>query len=64
MEPYLVIARETVQQGYYFVASCGVDDFIDSGEGKVILGTTLVQVSEICAHSPFFVLFVDHHYVC
>jgi hypothetical protein len=52
---------KTAQQGHYVAANCRIDDLINPGEGKVILGASLVQVGKVCAHSPFSVLFTDHH---
>jgi hypothetical protein len=40
------------------------DDFINSYEGEIILGATFVEIGEVGAHSPFFILLVDHHHIC
>jgi hypothetical protein len=57
----VVIAQKIVQQGHYVAARCRINDLINTGEGKVALGAALVLVSKVYAHSPFSVLFADHH---
>jgi hypothetical protein len=46
---------------YYLTACGGIDDAINSWDGEINLGVALVQISEVCAHSPVFILFPDHH---
>jgi hypothetical protein len=57
----MMIAQKTVQQGHYFTAGCRINNFVNSSEREVILGTTFVKVGKICAHSPFSILFANHH---
>ena len=47
------------------VVSCGsVDDLINAGEGEGILRASLVEVFEIDAQAPGFILLSHHHQVC
>jgi hypothetical protein len=58
-----MILGEIVQYQHHLTACGGIDDFVNSHEGKVIFWTTLVQVYKIYAHSPFTILFAHHHNV-
>ena len=45
--------------------SCGsVDDLVDAREGEGILGASLVEVFEIDAEAPGFVLLWYHYQIC
>jgi hypothetical protein len=63
-EPDFVITRETIQECHHLTTCGRIDDLVYSGEGEIILSTTLIQVSEVSAHSPFSILFLDHHHIC
>jgi hypothetical protein len=42
----------------------GIDDIVNSCEGEIVLGASLVQISEVFTHSPLSILFPDHHHIC
>ena len=49
----------------FFCSACGsINDLVDVGEGEGILGASLIEVFEIDAQAPGFVLLWHHHQVC
>jgi hypothetical protein len=59
-----MITGEAVQKCHHFIACGGIDNLVDSCEGKIILGATFDQICEVSTHSPFSILLSDHHYIC
>ena len=46
------------------MSCCGIDDLIDAREGEGILVATLVEVFEVDAQAPGFVLLWYHYQIC
>jgi hypothetical protein len=61
--PTLVISREAIQQRHNRSFSRRVHNLVHSWQCIVVFWCGLVEISEIDAHSPLAVLFLDRHRV-
>jgi hypothetical protein len=55
----LVIAKKSIHEGEDFMTDTGIDDLIDEGSREVVFGTSLVEVTEVCANSNGTLFFID-----
>jgi hypothetical protein len=58
-----MVTGEAIQQGHDCDVGCGVHHLIHSRQWIVIFWRCFVEISEIDAHAPFAVLFLDRHRV-
>jgi hypothetical protein len=59
----LVVPREAIKEGHNFAACCAVDNFVDSWQGKIVLGTSLIEACEVDAHALLATLLLHHDHV-
>jgi hypothetical protein len=59
-----MITKETIQECHHPANSGRIDDLVNFGKGEIVLRTIFVQVGEVGAHSPIFILFLNHHHIC
>jgi hypothetical protein len=54
--------KKSIHEAKQPVSGGGVDQSINAGEREAVFGTSLIEVGEIYAHSPFAVRFLyqDH----
>jgi hypothetical protein len=57
-----VVAGEAVKEGHDFASGCAINYFVDPWQREIVLGTGLVEASEVDAHAPLvaFLLYHDH----
>jgi hypothetical protein len=58
-----VVPREAIKDGHDFAACCAINNFVDSWQREIVLGTSLVEVCEVDAHAPFATLLLHHDHV-
>ena len=59
-----MIARVTVKEREWFIASGRVYNLIYPRQAKGVFRAVFVKISIINAHSPFFILFSNENRVC
>ena len=60
----LMITLEDIQETHLRMADSSIYQLVYLGHRKWILGTSLIYVREINAHSPLPTLFLHHHSIC
>jgi hypothetical protein len=57
-----VVPREAIKEGHNFAACCAVDNFVDSWQGKIVLGASLLRLVK-SMHMRHLPLFLHHDHV-
>jgi hypothetical protein len=55
----LVVARETIHEGQSLVTGAIIDNLVDKGHWKVVFGTGVIEIAEVCTDTDSALFFVD-----
>jgi hypothetical protein len=57
----LVVTGEAIEEGHDLASCCAIDYFVDPWQGKIVLGTCLIETGEVDTHHAPLAAFLLHH---
>jgi hypothetical protein len=55
----LIVVGEPIHKGKFFMVDTVIDNLVDEGECKVVFGTSMVEITNVCANAKSSLFFVN-----